>query len=466
MKLCRFMILLMGSVTLLSGQSLDPEQIMKSLIQARGEPRDDYPAIKVIERNKNIAAYSTTTNTILLEKKAIEIIRKMGDDAEAALAFLISHELTHFFQHRVWNKLNQDISFFSGKKQMDMIKPLEIEADKYGAFLCYLAGYPYERVAPIAIERLYAAYHLFHKNLPGYPRPDARKQITQSVCDEVDNYKLLFETAQALAHFGAFEWSQSIYDYLLQYLDFQEIYNNSAADKIKWALIQENNILQFPLVYRRSLTLRSTSSLNKDSLINVSIDYLKKGIEKDPRNHDLFINLAIAYSLNNQDDGFKRLVTQLKEVNLTADNLDRLEIIQAIHNINQDTSLAMDIFKEISERSENDFIKEICELNIKKLQGANTSNLFKERTFYYPKLSYIKSHNPSFIIDQSDLLFPKKVTIQKSREGIEMILQNGESTISAFRPASHYDQEQEQETDNVTSWNHFDQKIKFYIKGI
>ena len=327
--------LLLFSTTFGFSQSAEPSAILEKLLLARGENRSDYPNIKVLDREKNIAAYSPLTNTIVLEKKAIEICNQMGSQSESAMAFIISHELTHYLQHKVWSSSDQNIAFFTSSEKLKNSKKLEIEADKYGAFLCYLAGFEYHSIAPKIIRALYKEYGLNPADLVQYPHPDERMELTLSVCSQVRNYASLFEASQVLSHFGQYHWSNSINQYLLRFLDFKEIYNNAGVNGLELALSHMIEESIYPLVVKPKLSLRSGLDISIDSLLGFSINNLKVAIRKDPTDHDLFVNLASAFLIKNDFDAFSKLNLQLKEINLTNINKLRISVLEGIRYYKQ-----------------------------------------------------------------------------------------------------------------------------------
>ena len=272
----------------------DVNDILQRLIAARGEPRDDYPSVVISDRARSIAAFSPTTNTIILERQAIETCERLNDQAEDALAFLISHELTHFFQHRIWKKHSTDeISFFATKERLQKVRQFEIEADRYGAFLCYLAGYNYYEIAPKIIKALYESYQIDPTTLSQYPLPAERMELTQSVCGQVKEYALFFEAARVLAHFGAYQWSHAMHTYLLRYLDFQEIYVNAGANQLKWFLANHEEAMTYPIRFKQGFSLRGGLHFSLDSLLSLAESNTLHAINKDPGEYPAFVNLGL-----------------------------------------------------------------------------------------------------------------------------------------------------------------------------
>ena len=406
-------------------QDLDPAMVLKKLLRARGEIRNDYPSIRLIDRVKNIAAYIPSTNEIVLERKAIENCVKFGEQAEAALAFIISHELTHFFQHRVWSSSQDEIAFFSSKSTFDRLKPYEVQADTYGAFLCYLAGYNYFQIAPAIIKELYASYQFDVQELSQYPHPEERMALTLSVCNQVDRYVLYFEAAKVLSHFGYYNQSQALLTYLLKYLDFKELYNNTAVNQLKLVMSQIPEALQYPMVVKPALSLRIGLSLSLDSLLLRAHENLTIATRKDPTDHDLFINLASVKLQLGWIDQFNQLSDQLSQVNMSEINRERLSILQAILLYKQQQrNEAIQLFRKTKSSSKHAIIRQTCSENLDRIKNkfeAPLINSSDNSTFFPPEVReppYLKE-----TIDQSDPLFPMTCILTKKGKTVQIKLQ-------------------------------------------
>ena len=430
------------SLDILVAQDLDPAPILNKLVKARGEVRDDYPAIQTKDRVKNIASYIPATNEIIIEKKAVQECMRLGKASEAALAFIISHELTHFFQHRVWSSHQEEINFFSSKTYFDQIKPFEEQADKYGAFLCYLAGYNCTQIAPVIIERLYTSYQLDPSDLLQYPKPEERKELTLSVCDQVDKYIIYFETAKVLSQFGQYNWSQALLSHLLKYLDFKELYNNAGVNQFKVVLSNLPDVLSFPLVVKPALQLRTGLSQSLDSLLLAAHKNFVIAAAKDPADHDVFINLAAVKLQLEWYDQFSRLEQQLRTVNMSPVNRQRLDVLLAIFRFRQGQSEeALKLFRSIQAKSNDALIAQICKTNIRQIRGRSKPDVFEAPDLPEFNIApFRRDPVSSEIVDDSDPLFPLNCKLYKEDGKILVILQKGKESIRLLMMPSVVDQ--------------------------
>ena len=452
---------------LMLANSLDAEQILRSLIEARGEPRTDYPGIQILDRVKSIAAYSPQKNLIILEEKALETCEMLGDQAEDALAFLISHELTHFFQHQLWQRNQDQIAFFATRERLEAVKSFEVEADTYGAFLCFLAGYDYHEVAPRIIQALYESYQIDASALAQYPAPEERMILTQSVCEQVADYALIFESARTLSHFGAYRWSQALTNYLLDYLDFQEIYQNSGANQLKWLLSNQGSSIHFPIQFKKSLSLRGGLEYSADSLLRLAEANTVKAIEKNPADHSTFINLACIHLIKNDLSAYEHLVEQLTSVSQSLQTEEQLAVLHGIYLFKKnEKNVAMRHFSRMRSKTSDAWIKSICARNLAFLRDKEMEDVRNPSrgNHYFPERNSDKNSVREKIIDRSDPLFPKKVLISKNENIWQLEFTDGNQRIILWKmPHSQLDVD---DVDNALITRRGTERSRWLIQGI
>ena len=165
----KFFLLLL-STTLLSnvfGQEIIPEQdprylmvqkVYKKMQGAVGDFRRDLPKLVLMERVSRVASYRSSDNSLIIECKALEVCKSMGNYAESALAFLIGHEMTHFYQEHDWDEMSFGTTFLVEKKIFRKHIHEEAEADIYGAFIAHIAGYKTLAIIPTFLDILDDAF--------------------------------------------------------------------------------------------------------------------------------------------------------------------------------------------------------------------------------------------------------------------------------------------------------------------
>jgi len=201
------------------------ETILKKLFTAYGNfVYPIPPKIEIVAEKKRVAAFiaDKQSGRIIIEKAAIEVCKSLGKDYESALAFIIGHELGHFFD-RTNNK-----GFATNYLKWTHTQKEEEKADIWGVFCAYLADYKTVSIVPNLIEAIYLEYGLMEKkdNLYGYPSFQIRQEVAQNVQNQVKELIHLFDTANYLSAMGKYRLAASSYQYILQFYQGREIYNN------------------------------------------------------------------------------------------------------------------------------------------------------------------------------------------------------------------------------------------------
>lgn len=222
--LCLFTNVSFANSSLIEEQQL-AETILKKLFNTYGNfVYPIPPKIEVVAEKKRVAAFvaDKQSGKIILEKAVFDICKSFGKDAESALAFVIGHELGHFYE-RTNNK-----GFATNYLKWTHTQKEEEKADILGVFCAYLADYKTTSIVPQLIEKIYAEYGLMDKkdNLYGYPTFKVRQASAQNVQAKVDELIHLFDTANYLSTVGKYKLAASSYQYILQFYKGREIYNN------------------------------------------------------------------------------------------------------------------------------------------------------------------------------------------------------------------------------------------------
>ena len=295
----RFLFLLMffvSSKVLYSAKNNDlalVQSIYSKIIQAKGDNRLNLPEIAIKNRFLNIAAYNRRTNKLIIEQKAIETCRSFGDNMETALAFIIGHELTHFYQNH-----EGEFAFFMNQSRLKENTQEERDADIYGAMLAYFAGYKnVVQLMPLLIDHLYEDYQLNNKSMPQYPAKEERKKLAASVVIQTQTLIDLYEAAKYLAVIGQDNLAGDIYQHIGKFIETKELLNNeafaylSAASEIReygktnWA---------YPLNLDLKNPLRVPSDVEKVLLIETAKKKLEQALQYDSNYFPALLNYAIA----------------------------------------------------------------------------------------------------------------------------------------------------------------------------
>lgn len=200
-------------------------KILDKIYEVSAYPEIQKPKLVILSSKTLAAQYVPSSNTIFIEDALYLICRSFGKDSLNALAFIIGHELTH----AIYKDLNLGLVPSSYLNYAGSFIPNEREeqvADLQGSFLATLSGYPTQQVLSGLIEKIYDSYQIEDKPQDAYPPKLKRIESAQNVLTQLEHLLVVFENANWLVVKGEYELAQSLYDYILQYYQGLEIYNN------------------------------------------------------------------------------------------------------------------------------------------------------------------------------------------------------------------------------------------------
>lgn len=172
---------------------------------------------------------------IAIEEKVYDLLAPFGDDRDNALAFLLGHELTHYYLRHGWvgDFGNAFASLEVGRKMQrvasyEQAVKLETEADYFGGFYGYLAGYNTLTVAPRVLEMLYAAYHMPDK-IPNYPSRSDRVAIAARTEANLRKMVPIFDAGARLLVLERYEEAGRLFEHLAHTFPSPEMFNNAGV---------------------------------------------------------------------------------------------------------------------------------------------------------------------------------------------------------------------------------------------
>lgn len=243
------------------------QKVLDKIYASNGNMLFLKPSLEVVDENWAVATYYPRTNVIKLEKRAVEICQSFGADGEAALAFIIGHELAHAFQ-RSNSSFAEPSSYLElGLTDVSHDKEKEREADIFGVFSAYLSGYKTIKILPTLIQKLYEGYDLVEKPLVKYPELGIRKRTAREVRKKVEELVQIFEVANHLSVIGEHELAASSYQYISKYYQGPEVLNNEGIAYALHAInFSDNNVddYLYPLEIDWNSRLRKPRLLEGD----------------------------------------------------------------------------------------------------------------------------------------------------------------------------------------------------------
>ncbi|MCB0621543.1 MAG: hypothetical protein KDC43_12405, partial [Saprospiraceae bacterium] len=208
------------------------QTIFQRLIEAKGDKRMKPPTLKWSFDVGQGAFYDPNTKNISFEETAYKVCKSFGDQADDAIAYILSHELIHYYKQHGW-----EAAFakqFSGRQiatdvdeDLRDIKQQETESDLLGGFLAYTAGYNTVGIAPEFLPKLYDAYPNWPKGQnPKYPTLEERVLLAQSTQKELEQLIEIFETANMLTAIEHYADAIDYFNYILSLYQSRELKNN------------------------------------------------------------------------------------------------------------------------------------------------------------------------------------------------------------------------------------------------
>lgn len=356
--------------------------VYQSITEAVGDYRRNLPEIHLRDGSNNIAAYRSADNKIFVEQKALDICKSLGEDAEAALAFLISHELSHFYQQHDWSEAGFGTNFVADKATFNRHKLDEQEADTYGAFITHLAGYNTIKIIPTLLEKLYAAYNLQSKDLSAYPSLAERKTVAEEACAKSQELITVFDLGNYLLAVGAYNLAANNYAYVLQYIKSKELYNNLGIANLYAALVipdRTTTAYFYPVEVDLDIPLRDGSPAVRQALLQRSVTNLQTAVGYDSRYYTGFLNLACAKDLSGQPKQALELLDQLQKFTNNPTQQARIAVIRGIATARLgDKTLAARYFDEAQRHDNSTAVQTWVTRNKAILTGDATATLVSQ----------------------------------------------------------------------------------------
>lgn len=385
-------------------------KVYHNLNEAIGDGSHDIPTLVMSENKKSVAKYIPNGNKIEFEYQAYQICRKMGKDSLNAVAFILSHELGHYYRDHKW--LSDVGSSYAGTElgnklelaqvSLDTTIRIETEADEYSCFYSKMAGYSILN-APQFFDSLYAGYS-FPDEMKRYPSLTQRKEIASTIEKQTSELYRLYDIASIMMLKGEYRCASILYKNILnKRFGSREIFNNIgvsyALEGLKYAS-DEFKDLAFPfsidLSSRLSGNLRGidqSDSLKAASYFNQAKEMFDKSKKLDGNYLPAKINLAIVSALNKDFRFAYYLLSELEEVktNQPSEKL-KIEYTIALIDFISRKENAIEKIKTLSLNNQLAFIS-LNRLNridsLKTLQATNDDSLFLNLTKDFNKAKFV-----------------------------------------------------------------------------
>ncbi len=309
-------------------------QVYDHIVRAVGDGRVA-PAIRVFPSGYHgslrIAWYDPVSRSITLEERAYDICAGMGADSTNALALLLGHELAHFYKDHNWggdfgNALaDLDVGRTVGRigARPEEVVRMESQADDFGGFFGYLAGYNTLGVASHVLSTLYEQYSI-SPNIIGYPSLPDRIAIAQRSESRLHAMLPSFNAGSLLLALQQFESAALIFDQIAKDFPSREILNDAGVARALAALSMfPRDSLKFiyPIEFDASSRLQHSSTrgevepdtTRRTNLLKEALEEFEAAKQRDPEYLPAQINYAIVTAILGDPDLSVPMLTKVLE---------------------------------------------------------------------------------------------------------------------------------------------------------
>ena len=312
-------------------------RVFNNLVAAYGRMQPSQPELK-IDPYSNDPASTFPGGQIVISQKTVDVCFSLGADSLNALAFILAHELAHHYNHHLWAS-NYGTAFASLNwgKHIDSLEAAatfrgyyETQADEFGFFYSYVAGYNVGGLANKVYNGIYKAFNL-KPELPGYPALDQRIKAAEVAQEEVKNLIPVFETGKfvsilANGETGAYrkyllKKSIECFEYIInQKFASREMYHNLGVNYLLLAIgleDEKDNPYLYPVVLDEQSRLYDEGGVAssgdkgkgyaeadklKNEYLNQAEYYFREALLLDKNYTLAYLNLANVYALMGQPE--------------------------------------------------------------------------------------------------------------------------------------------------------------------
>ena len=255
------------------------ERVYRNLVRAVGDSRTP-PELRMVRGKSSvfdIAMFAPKQHRVVIEERFVDLAQRLpASDGPHALALILGHELAHFYRRHPW-ALEFGKAFAERQRQVresaagsevdtaptrEERRRIEAEADYFGGFYSFLAGYQPLRVSSRVFDAVYREYQ-FDKNLPSYEHLEARKASAKEAQDRLRQLEPLFEAGMFLSVIKDHLNAARVFDRIAADFPGPEILNNAGAslanESLQWFTEAERRFL-YPLTLDSETRLASDGS--------------------------------------------------------------------------------------------------------------------------------------------------------------------------------------------------------------
>lgn len=352
-------------------------KVMNQLIMSTGHMMPKEPEIKLINREYNVASYSSS-NVIKVERKAYEICQSFGTDSLNAMAYLIAHELGHKI-NRDYNSLHtcsfyakssfqaNDSASNSIKKAITDQRRIEVEAiaDQDACLYTQVSGFNSTQIVPELLKRIYSNYNFGDgSSMKSYPNLKQRIEISNNALKGNIDLALLFNVANTIFLSGKYDYSIVVYEELIERFPSREMFTNLAicySSKAMQLMNRDSLTLVYPFeldtksrLERQEITRGSYSNNDENNQLIIhnlkkADNYYRKAIRVDEKYFRALLFKSLIKNLMDNIDDAKTYLNKSKKAIKTKNDTNLFNLSKVIMDFNlvSDTNKLIKKLKEI-----------------------------------------------------------------------------------------------------------------------
>ncbi|GAB3504483.1 hypothetical protein GCM10027341_34850 [Spirosoma knui] len=299
------------------------ERLCQQLSASFGESR--LPRLIIISdpKSRRIAQFVPKPEpTLFLDEKLYDLCRQFEPDSLSALALVLGHELTHYYEkHADWFGFAQmNGAKKPTKAQYERTQWLEAQADLLGFYHAFLVGYDARPVSRKLYTAIYEQYQL-PDQMAGYPSRTERITQLAAQAAKANTLGMAFDAGVFFFLNQQYSIAERCFTHVLDELPTKELLNNLGLCRLlsaSHALTLREMPFRLPFELATDNRLRPEdnrgSALDKVDALKRAVSYFQHAIELDNQYVTGYINQASALVLLGRNGSAKEVIDELESV--------------------------------------------------------------------------------------------------------------------------------------------------------
>lgn len=342
--------------------------VFNQLISVYGSAKPA-PELKVDKYTLPASYIANPKPTIKVDLSLYKLCQTFGKDSLNALAVVLSHELTHYYNDHTFCS---DYAFANYKANAELQKKIglasynarvdkESEADIKGFFYAAAAGFQPHGLQGLLIGKIYTAYKLSDIQ-KGYPTKKVRIDMANNNEKTATQLYEYFKNGLTALENKQYDQAIDFFNKANSQVPFRENWNNIGVAYARKALnlkipskAEADNPTRFlypleienksRLLNERTRSIDDTTE-EMEKLLNEAQNAFEKALQLDPSFHKSHINLACVYDLQSKHNSAIAEISEKLPVEARASNEAKRILAIAYYNADMEDK-AVKIWREL-----------------------------------------------------------------------------------------------------------------------